>query len=376
MGRYELTCGVQKRPLKALIYGHEGIGKSTMAAELPNPVFVDLEAGTDQLPVARMPRPTSWSMLMDEVRAVRDGEVPCSTLVVDTADAAERLCIEAVCARKNYETIETPGYGKGYTEAKDEFARLLDLLSEVTEHGTNVVLLCHAILSKVERPDESSSYDRWSLKLIDSKRTSVAALCKEWSDMVLFLDYDVIVTMTKDKKAKASGGRRVIRTTHSVTYDAKNRFGLPDEMPLDDASVATIAALMADPSGTAEAPAEPRTATTTPAGAKTAPSPRREAEGAAETPTENRGYAAPSYPARLRPLVDLMAADDVTDAELRHLVAQRGDFTEDCPVEDYKPDYVDFLVAQWPGLLRKLKVARLAAEAALAEAPFPGPDAK
>ena len=365
MGKYELTCGVQERPLKALIYGHEGIGKSTMAAELPNPVFIDLEAGTDQLPVARMPRPTSWAMLMDEVRAVRDGQVPCSTLVIDTADAAERLCVEAVCAAKNYDTIESPGYGKGYTEAKDEFAHLLDLLSEVTEHGTNVALLCHAILSKVERPDESSSYDRWSLKLIDSKRTSVAAMCKEWADMVLFLDYDVIVTMTKDKKAKASGGKRVIKTSHSVTYDAKNRFGLPDEMPLDDASIATISALMTGDSRT-QAPTETHTAPEEPAKAKAAPTAHKAADRPAEAPVASVRV---NVPAHLRPLYDLMGADGITEAEVRHAVAKRGDFPEECAIEDYKPDYIQFLVSKWEGVAKKILFDRI-------DVPFPETDTK
>ncbi len=88
MARYELSCGIREVPLKMLVYGVEGIGKSTLAAEMPSPVWIDAEGGTNQLPVARLPRPTSWAMLLDEVRAVRDGEVPCSTLVVDTADAA------------------------------------------------------------------------------------------------------------------------------------------------------------------------------------------------------------------------------------------------------------------------------------------------
>jgi hypothetical protein len=361
MVNYKLTCGVQKRPLKVLIYGHEGIGKSTMAAELPSPVFIDIEAGTDQLPVARLPRPTSWAMLLDEVRSVRDGQVPCSTIVIDTADAAERLCIEAVCAKKGYESIESPGYGRGYTEVKDEFAHLLDLLSEVIEHGINATLLCHAILSKLERPDESSSYDRWSLKLIDSKRTSIAALCKEWADMVLFLDYDIIVTVNKDKKAKATGGKRVIKTTHAATYDAKNRFGLPDEMALDDASVAKIASLMTDglSSSSADQPFVQE-----PPDQRPASKPK---------PSTLPANPADPCPEHLKPLVDLMATDSVMGAELRHVVAQRGDFPESCKIRNYKPDYVAFLIAQWPGVLRKIKANRIAAESAAvpdSEIPF------
>lgn len=358
--RYPLTCGRQDVAIKALIYGHEGIGKSTMAAMLPSPVFIDVENGTAQLPVARMPRPTSWAMLLDEVRSVRDGEVPCSTLVVDTADAAERLCVADVCAEAGVTGIESIPYGKGYVTARERFGRLLDLLSEVVERGTNAVLLSHAILSKFERPDESGSYDRWSLKLIDTKRASVAALCKEWADMVLFLDYDVVVTRTKDGKAKASGGRRVIRTTHSVVWDAKNRFDLPETIDLGATEVSEmIVPLMADrhPSSSpapeqepVESPAPSRVTARNPEPSPT-PAP-------APAPTDD-AYEPPTYPARLKPLADLMAAGRVTDAELRHVVGQRGDFTEDCPVENYKQDFVDFLISQWDGVVRKIEINRI-----------------
>jgi replication-associated recombination protein RarA len=115
VGKYDLITGVRQKALRVVIYGSEGIGKTTLAAEFPSPIFIDVEDGSNQLPVARLPRPTSWAMLMDEIKAVRDGDVPsCSTLVIDTADAAEQLCIDAVCAEQSISGIESMGYGKGY----------------------------------------------------------------------------------------------------------------------------------------------------------------------------------------------------------------------------------------------------------------------
>ena len=207
MPRYELECGVVQTALKVVVYGPEGLGKSTLGAEFPSAVFIDVENGTKQLPVARLPRPSSWSMLMDEVREARDGNVPCSTLVVDTADAAEALCIAHLCAKNGWDGIEGISYGKGYTYLAEEFGRLLDLLTEVVEHGTNVLVISHAIMRKFERPDESGAFDRFELKL--SKK--VAPMVKEWADMVLFCDYKTYVTVGKDGKARASGGSRVIR---------------------------------------------------------------------------------------------------------------------------------------------------------------------
>ena len=141
MSKYAITSGTIAAPVKTVLYGPEGIGKSTFAAQFPAPVFIDTEGGTKRLNVARLPAPTSWAMLLDEVAEVSRGNVPCGTLVIDTADWAERLCIDAVCARAKVKGIEDFGYGKGYTYAKEEFGKLLDALEEVLNTGHNVVVL-------------------------------------------------------------------------------------------------------------------------------------------------------------------------------------------------------------------------------------------
>ena len=86
MSKYEITSGTIAAPVKTVLYGPEGIGKSTFAAQFPAPVFIDTEGGTKRLNVARLPAPTSWAMLLDEVAEVSRGSVPCGTLVIDTAD--------------------------------------------------------------------------------------------------------------------------------------------------------------------------------------------------------------------------------------------------------------------------------------------------
>lgn len=367
MPRYELGCGVVRTALKVVVYGPEGLGKSTLGAEFPSAVFIDAENGTKQLPVARLPRPSSWSMLMDEVREARDGNVPCSTLVIDTADAAEALCVAHLCAKNGWDGIEGISYGKGYTYLAEEFGRLLDLLTEVVEHGTNVLVISHAIMRKFERPDESGAFDRFELKL--SKK--VAPMVKEWADMVLFCDYKTYVTVGKDGKAKASGGTRVIRTTHNPCWDAKNRFGLPDELPmrlgeLPPELAAVVPDMRADAS---QAPApQPRPETPQPV-----PAPVTETDGhmasierdmarlsQAAAPNAKAFEVDPrdSYPAGFRALVDLMRRDGVLDYELRRVVGRSGNFPESCAVSDYEQGFVDYLVSQWPTMLRRVEEER------------------
>lgn len=237
MSKYAVTSGIQTAPVKTVLYGPEGIGKSTFASHFPSPVFIDTEGGTKRLNVARLPQPTSWAMLLDEVAEVRKGNVPCSTLVIDTADWAERLCIQAVCARAKVNGIEDFGYGKGYTYVKEEFSKLLDALEEVLNAGHNVVVLAHAAITKFEQPDAVGNYDRWGMKT--SKQ--VAPLLQEWCDMLLFANYKTVVEKAgsgPNAKNKASGGKRVLYTTHHACWDAKNRFDLPEEVPFDYASIA------------------------------------------------------------------------------------------------------------------------------------------
>ena len=228
--KLNITSGRKSRPVKCVIYGSEGIGKSTLAAQLPDPLFIDTEDGTGQLDVKRVDPPRDWQELLDTVDAVKDASpAVCKTLVIDTVDHAEQLCIDYVCKKYNQSSIEGFGYGKGYTYVADTFDNLLVHLDGVVSKGMNVVLIAHAKMRKFEQPDELGAYDRWEMKL--SKNT--LPYVKEWCDMLLFANYKTIVVNTQNGKAKAKGGERKIYTTHNACWDAKNRFGLPDEMPWD-----------------------------------------------------------------------------------------------------------------------------------------------
>lgn len=220
--------------IKTVIYGPEGIGKSTFAAQFPDPLFIDTEGSTVHMDVKRLPRPDLWVELLNEVEYVRQNPGCCRTLVLDTADWAETLCSEYVCARDQKTGIEDYGYGKGYKYVFEEFGRLLNALEQVRETGTNIVICCHAAIRKFEQPDELGAYDRWGLKLTDAPKASIAGMVKEWADMVIFANYKTIVVNVDGKgatkgKNKVQGGKRMMYTTHHSCWDAKNRFGLPEE---------------------------------------------------------------------------------------------------------------------------------------------------
>jgi len=353
MSKYSVTTGVQSAPVKTVLYGPEGIGKSTFAAQFPQPVFIDTEGGTKRLDVARLPQPTSWAMLLDEVAEVTKGNVPCGTLVLDTADWAERLCAQAVCARAKVKGIEDFGYGKGYTYLKEEFGRLLDGLEETLQAGHNVVVLAHAAITKFEQPDAVGNYDRWTMKT--SKQ--VAPLLREWCDMLLFANYKTVIEKSgsgPNAKNKASGGKRVLYTTHHACWDAKNRFDLPEEIPFTYEAIAHCIPGSSAPKAPSRRELSPQVTEGVPAPSADAdilptpqPDPVRESVPKALLVPD---LLALGVPEKLAPL---MSANNVTPEELQTVVGQRGYFPQDMPIKDYPADFVEgCLVAAWQQVLQ------------------------
>ena len=313
MNQLKIHTGKAGGALKVVVYGPEGIGKTTLAAHFPRPVFIDTEGSTRHMDVSRTERPSSWTMLMEQVRCIRDDPGVCATLVIDTADWAEQLCMSSICAGRKLSGIEDMGYGKGYVYLAEEFGRLLDLLGEVVSRGVHVVLTAHAMMRKFEQPDEMGAYDRWELKL--QKKT--AALVKEWSDLLLFANYKTLVVASDDKgkKHKAQGGRRVMYTSHHPCWDAKDRLGLPEELPLDFTALAPYIGCTAPAAPAAPAASAPPP-TPAPAPAP-APGPAAADMPAAPSPSRKDDMAVPQV------LVPLLESAHVTEEEVREVIAQR-----------------------------------------------------
>ena len=160
-----ITSGKIESAKKVVIYGPEGIGKSTFAAQFPNPLFIDTEGSTKYMDVRRMDKPTSWEMLRQELTYVKQNPQVCGTLIIDTIDWAEQLCIDDICSRYQKKGIEDFGYGNGYVYEKEEFGRFLNSLEEIVQAGVHVVLTAHAQMRKFEQPDEMGAYDRYEMKL-------------------------------------------------------------------------------------------------------------------------------------------------------------------------------------------------------------------
>jgi hypothetical protein len=230
----KISKGKQQRPQRVVIYGVESVGKSTFAAQFPKPLFLDIEGGTAHLDVDRVSI-DSWKQLGECIAEV--SKTDYGTVVIDSADWAERLAVEDLLAANKKQSVEDFGFGKGWVMAAEKMSRFLGALDRLIDGGKNVVVIAHSKVQRTEPPDILAAYDRYELKL--SKQSS--PLVKEWADELWFFRFKTKSVTNDGGKAKGIGGKeRVIYTTHSAAYDAKTRSGLPDEIPMEWSAVAHL----------------------------------------------------------------------------------------------------------------------------------------
>ncbi|MCF7676410.1 MAG: ATP-binding protein [Akkermansiaceae bacterium] len=253
-GALAISRGRITRPQKAVIYGPEGVGKSTLASLTPGAVFLDTEGGTHHLDVTRLDAVSSWEEIKATVARLTTAQHPFKTLVIDTADWLEKRLAEHLCAKANKDSIEDFGYGKGWVLLAEEFGRFITSLDALLARGMHVIFLAHSTVRKFEAPDQAGSYDRFELKL--SKQA--APLLKEWADLVLFANYVTKVAEKDSGKMRGVGGKeRVLFTTHTAAYDAKNRHGLPDKLPFTIDALAPVFGAQATAGSQTPSPTEP-----------------------------------------------------------------------------------------------------------------------
>jgi hypothetical protein len=230
----KITKGKQTRAQRVVIYGVESVGKSTFAAQFPKPLFLDVEGGTAHLDTDRVEITT----LADLESAIRECQTTdYQSVIIDSADWAERLVLEGMLAQDKKKSVEDYGYGKGFVMLAEKFARLLTAADQIVAGGKNVVFIAHSKVQRVEPPDMLSAYDRYELKLTKQS----APLLKEWADELWFFKFKTKTVESESGRSKGVGGKeRIILTTHSAAYDAKTRSGLAEELPMAWGSVAHL----------------------------------------------------------------------------------------------------------------------------------------
>jgi hypothetical protein len=239
-----VISGKVAKPTRVVMYGPEGCGKSTFASNAPEPIFVGAEDGTAHLDVHRMPDVHTWPDVLAALREL-DSEHAFRTVVIDTADWLEPMIWDAICAEQKKKNIEDFGYGKGYVAALGEWRKLTTALDRLRERRSmHAIVLAHSHVKTFKNP-AADDFDRYEMKL----HLKAGGLLKEWCDAVLFANFETLVHEKNDRVKGVSTGARIVYTERTAAWDAKNRYDLPPELPLDwDAFfAATSAHRPADP---------------------------------------------------------------------------------------------------------------------------------
>jgi hypothetical protein len=243
----KITKGKRSIAKRVVIHGVEGIGKSTLASQFPKPLVLDTEDGTNHLDVDRVTITNYLEAEGTMHELLRDSQ-GYQTLVVDSGDWLERMAIEHMLAKAQKRSIEDFGFGKGYTMVAEAMGRFLTVCDSLVERGINVVIVCHTTVKRCSPPDMDEGYDRFELKLTKQS----GPLVKEWADCILFANYKTRLVAGEDGRTRAKGGKeRVLHTERTAAFDAKNRYGLPPELPM---TIEGLAPLFADVPAPASTP--------------------------------------------------------------------------------------------------------------------------
>jgi AAA domain len=239
----QIQAGRQTRPRRALVYGVQGVGKSTFGASSRRPVFIATEDGLAGIDCERFPLVRSYGEVAAAIASLLEEEHDFGTVVVDSLDWLERVIWDDVCSEFGVKYLEKAdgGYGKGYTYTLSRWRNVLDGLDALRDRRhMAVILIAHAKAEKFQTP-ENTAHDRFAPRL----HKLASALVQEWCDEVFFATYSAITDPARVKTGEPP--ERVMRTCEGPTHVAKNRLNMPPELPLEWAAYDYYANLSTNP---------------------------------------------------------------------------------------------------------------------------------
>jgi len=229
-----VKTGVEIRPPKVGVFGVPGIGKTTIAANAPNPIIIPCEDGIGTLDVPRFPIPTKLGDVLGYLQDLYEGDHDYQTVVVDTLDSLEPLIWQQCCDDHGKDNIEDFGYGKGVTGfAPEKWRQVLHCLELLrNERNMAIIVTAHSDIKRFDAPD-AEPYDRYVMRLHKVANGLVA----DWVDCLFFLNYKTFTEKTdvgfnKQVRRGVTTGERVINTQETPAWTAKNRFGMPSQLTL------------------------------------------------------------------------------------------------------------------------------------------------
>lgn len=231
MTKFDLSS-ISRSAAKAprlIVYGVPGVGKTTLAAGAPSPIFIPVEDGLVGMDVPAFPKCNSFDDVREAMGTLINESHDFKTVVLDSADVLEPLIWDMICQEGGKNSIGDFAYGKGYELALDKWRELLRGFDILRDEGMNVIVLAHSHIIRFESPD-SDGYDRFTMRL----HKKANATLHDWADAVLFANHETRVVSASggDRKRGVSTGRRVLHTEEQAAWLAKNRFSMDPTVDL------------------------------------------------------------------------------------------------------------------------------------------------
>ena len=346
-----ITKGRIKTPAKVVIYGPEGIGKSTLASRFPAPLFLDVEGGTHRLDVSRVSGIDTLAAFQMAIAELKRDTQGYRTLVVDTADWLEGLIAAKVCADKGKQSLEDFPYKAGYNIVVEEWRRLMDTINDMQRaNGMDVVVCAHSTTRKVQLPGEVTEFDHYELKMLRKS----GPILKEWSDFLLFLNYDIIVQTDKNGKSYATGGKRCVYTTHTATYDAKSREKLAAKILLDQGGAEAVIAAITQGTMEVRPEPQPKAESSDPPMAVQPPKEEKPSRGCVETEATRAQKCGPNH----AKMYALLQEARITTEEMMAAFARHGIYPAGTKFEDVPEDRLAKTIANFGKFRESIEKAR------------------
>lgn len=220
------------------LYGVEGVGKDSLAAEFPAPVLIQTpgENPPSGVSIDSFGEVKDFDTLMGCFEALFAEEHAFKTLIISAADGIDRIAQAEACKRNGWQSIEDPGFGKGYIEAEAVWTEILEPISAlgvpVAEggKGMNVIIIGHTEIKNFDDP-ASTTYSRY----LPNLQKKAGDVLKPAADIIAFLNYRVSIKVEKaqfgqEKKDVAGAGVRMIYLEERPGFIAKNRYDMPAEI--------------------------------------------------------------------------------------------------------------------------------------------------
>ena len=226
----EIQSTLREQPLRLVIYGRGGVGKSTFCSKFPGVVFIPVENGLANIDAKATRQPTSWEDFLSIVRELATDD-RFQAIAIDSLDAAEMLSWHHVAKFIHKKPdVSSVGFKDGYASSLVQFRVLLNELEIAHRNGKAILLIAQATRKNIQNP-MGDNYQSYAMKLYDGPAASVFGLIREWVDIVAFAQEDVAVDA--DKRKAYSTGKRYLHLQPKAGYDAKTRYALPDSIDFE-----------------------------------------------------------------------------------------------------------------------------------------------